>query len=375
MRVGQIQSHVIRYADTNDHGNLRQTVLVRVETVDGAVGWGEGIAMWPEACWATKTLIDTGFGPLLKDAGEITVAEAWEKMRAHAWWYGEGGIACFAYSALDLALWDIEGKLQGKPLYELLGGKARESLPAYSSSHVNKATRALCVEEVVGFKAEGYRGAKLGFGKRGLSNIGQDPDNDVAFVRELREALGDDFEIIVDVGNGVKWDRATGIAATRRMAEYNIGWIEEPFYPTRIDDYRALKAALPNMPIGTGEREFTVTGYQRLIETGTVDVLGVDPSRAEGVTGFSKIDKLCGAAGITINAHAWSTAILSAASLHLSIASPNARLFEFKPIPVVVQTDLVDQPILQQDGRAYAPTRPGLGVDVDEQVVKALSLG
>lgn len=129
------------------------------------------------------------------------------------------------------------------------------------------------------------------------------------------------------------------------------------------------------MPIGTGEREFTVTGYHRLIETGTVDVLGVDPSRAEGVTGFSKIDKLCGAAGITINAHAWSTAILSAASLHLSLASPNARLFEFKPIPVVVQTDLVDQPIRQQDGRAYAPTRPGLGIEVDEQVVKALSLG
>lgn len=375
MRIGSIRSHVIRYEDTNDFNNWRFTVLVRVETVDGVVGWGEGIAMWPEACKATKLIIDEGFGPLLKGAGELSVAEAWAKLRAHAWWYGEGGIACFAYSALDMALWDIEGKLQGRPLHDLLGGKQHEALPAYSSSHVNRATRAECVAEIVGFKEAGFAGAKLGFGKRGLSNIGQDPDNDVAFVRELREALGDEFEIIVDIGNGVKWDRETGIATARRMAEYGIGWLEEPFYPTRIDDYRALKAALPGLPIGTGEREFTVTGYQRLIDTGTVDVLGVDPSRAEGVTGFHAIDALCGKAGITINAHAWSTAILSAASLHLSLASPNARLFEFKPFPVTVQTDLVRDPIVQVGGRAVAPAGPGLGVEVDEKLVAELSLG
>lgn len=374
MRIGSIRSHVIRYEDTNDFSHWRFTVLVRVETVDGVVGWGEGIAMWPEACKATKLIIDEGFGPLLKDAGELSVAEAWAKMRAHAWWYGEGGIANFAYSALDMALWDIEGKLQGKPLYELLGGRRHETLPAYSSSHVNRATRTECVDEVVGFKAAGFVGAKLGFGKRGLSNIGQDPDNDVAFVRELRAALGADFEIIIDIGNGVKWDRETGIATARQMAEYDIGWLEEPFYPTRIDDYRALKTALPGLPIGSGEREFTVTGYQRLIDTGTVDVLGVDPSRAEGITGFHAIDGLCGKAGITINAHAWSTAILSAASLHLSLASPNARLFEFKPFPVTVQTELVRDPIVQVGGRAVAPAGPGLGIEVDEKLVAELSL-
>ncbi|MGN6486399.1 MAG: mandelate racemase/muconate lactonizing enzyme family protein [Devosia sp.] len=375
MRIGSIRSHVIRYEDTNDFNNWRFTVLVRVETVDGVIGWGEGIAMWPEACKATRVIIDEGFGPLLKQAGELSVAEAWVKLRAHAWWYGEGGIACFAYSALDMALWDIEGKLQGRPLHDLLGGKRHDTLPAYSSSHVNRATRAECVAEIVGFKEAGFAGAKLGFGKRGLSNIGQDPNNDVAFVRELREALGDEFEIIVDIGNGVKWDRETGVATARRMAEYGIGWLEEPFYPTRIDDYRALKAALPGLPIGTGEREFTVTGYQRLIDTGTVDVLGVDPSRAEGVTGFHAIDALCGKTGITINAHAWSTAILSAASLHLSLASPNARLFEFKPFPVTVQTDLVRDPIVQVGGRAVAPAGPGLGIEVDETLVAELSLG
>ncbi len=372
MRISAVRSHVIGYPDPNDHSNRRMTTLVRVETADGIVGWGEGIAMWPEACAATALIIDV-MGQLLKDAGEITVRGAWEMLRAHAWWYGEGGIACFAYSALDMALWDIEGKKQGKPLHALLSNTARASLPAYASSHVNKATIEECVAEVVGFRERGFKGAKLGFGKKGLADIGRDPKRDIGFVRDLRKALGPDFEIIVDAGNGVKWDAATGIDTVRRMAEYDIGWIEEPFYPTLIDDYRALRAAV-DVPIGSGEREWTVTGYKRLIETGTVDVVGVDPARAEGVTGFRMVDELCAAHGLTMNAHAWSTAILTAASLHLSLASPTARLFELKPFPVVAQTDLVTNPIWHEDGVVRAPDGPGLGIEVDEAVVERLAL-
>lgn len=370
MQIRSVRPVVIGYDDPNDFANRRMTTLVRVETTDGVVGWGEGIAMWPEACKAAVTIIEA-LGRLLCEAGDITVREAWDRMRAHCWWYGEGGIACFAYSALDMALWDIEGKRQGKPLHALLSNDARASLPAYASSHVNKATIADCVAEVVGFKEQGFQGVKLGFAKKGLSNVGRDPDNDVAFIRALRAAVGDDFEIIVDAGNGVKWDVATAISTVRRMAEFNIGWIEEPFYPSFIEDYCALKAAV-DVPIGTGEREWTVSGYKRLIETGTVDVLGVDPSRAEGITGFHMIDALCGANGITINAHAWSTAILSAASLHLSLASPTARLFELKPFPVVVQNELVKEPIRHVAGEVRAPTGPGLGVTVDEDVLQRL---
>ncbi|WP_432345589.1 mandelate racemase/muconate lactonizing enzyme family protein [Shinella yambaruensis] len=372
MRIRHVRPYVIAYSDPNDFANRRMTTLVRVETVDGVVGWGEGIAMWPEACKATATII-AALGDLLVETGEIDVRGAWERMRAHCWWYGEGGIACFAYSALDMALWDIDGKRQGKPLHALLADNARTSLPAYASSHVNKATIEDCVAEIAGFQQQGFKGVKLGFAKKGLSNIGRDPDNDVAFISALRRAVGKDFEIIVDAGNGVKWDVATAIATVRRMAEYDIGWIEEPFYPTFIEDYRALKAAV-DVPIGTGEREWTVSGYRRLIETGTVDVLGVDPARAEGVTGFRMIDALCAANCITINAHAWSTAILTAASLHLSLASRTARLFELKPFPVVVQNELVEEPIWHAGGEMSAPAGPGLGVTINEAVLNRLVL-
>lgn len=372
MRIRAVRSYVIGYLDPNDFHNRRVTTLVRVETTDGVVGWGEGIAMWPEACRATSAVVDA-LGTLLIEAGDITVHGAWQAMRAHCWWYGEGGIACFAYSAIDMALWDIEGKLRNKPLHALLSDESRETLPAYASCHVNKATLEECVAEVVGFKEQGFKGVKLGFAKRGLSNIGRDPDNDVRFVAALRDAVGAEFEIIVDAGNGVKWDVATAISTVSRMAQYDIGWIEEPFYPTFVDDYRDLRAAV-DVPVGGGEREWTVSGYKRLIETRTVDVVSVDPARAEGVTGFHMVDKLCEANGVIINAHAWSTAILSAASLHLSLASRTARLFELKPFPVVVQNELVREPIRQVDGVVAAPAGPGLGVVVDEAVLAGLMI-
>ncbi|MDB5560682.1 MAG: mandelate racemase/muconate lactonizing enzyme family protein [Hyphomicrobiales bacterium] len=373
MRIGAIRSFVIGYPDPNDHFSRRMTVLVRVETTDGAVGWGEGIAMWQEACWATKLIVDGTFAPMLIEAGEITVRGAWDMFRAHTWWYGEGGIVNFAYSALDMALWDIEGKLAGKPLYELFGGARHKSLPASAANHVNKATLEQNVADVMGFKEQGFTICKLGFAKRGPSSVGRDPEGDIRFIHELRAAVGPDFEIIVDAGNGVKWDRATGIDTVRRMAESGIGWIEEPFYPTQIEDYRALKDAV-DVPIGSGEREWTVSNYKRLIETGTVDVIGIDPARAEGMTGFRMVDEICSKHGVTINAHAWSTAILSAASLQLSLASPNARLFELKPVPVIVQTDLVEEPIVQRGGMVSAPAGPGLGITVNEELVNRLAL-
>ncbi|WP_142781832.1 mandelate racemase/muconate lactonizing enzyme family protein [Agrobacterium sp. T29] len=373
MRIKDIRTYAIAYVDTNDFDRVKATVLVRVTAAGGAVGWGEGVTLASEAARATKILIDEGLAPLLIEAGEITVDEAWHRMRAHCWWYGEGGLACIAYSALDMALWDIDGREQGLPLHALLGGKVVETLPAFASSHVNKATIEENIAEVVSFKHQGYSGCKLGIGKKGLSDIGKNPDNDVLFVKLLREAVGPHFPILMDAGNGVVWDRQTAIRTVGRMAEYDIGWIEEPFYPTRIADYRALKAAV-NVPIATGEREFTVSGYRRLIETGTVDVLGVDPARSEGVTGFRKVDDICAQTGITMNAHAWSTAVLSAASLHLSLSSPNTRLFELKPFAVSVQDELVDAPIRHKAGFVTTSDRPGLGVEVQEGVVARLEM-
>lgn len=370
MHLAHVQTHILRYPDPNDLDRLRMTVLVRLEDRTGVVGWGEAIAMWPEACQATVVLIEQGLAPLLIEAGELSVTQCWKKMREHTWWYGEGGIASFALSAIDMALWDMHGKHEGKSL-STLWGRVRENLPANASCHVNKQSLTACIDEALGFFAAGFRSVKLGLGKKSLSTIGHDPESSIALVAGLRREAGPEPEILVDVGNGLRWDREIAIATTQRMAEHQIGWIEEPFYPTYLDDYRALRAAV-HVPIASGEREWTVSGYQRLIDSGTVDILGVDPARAEGITGFRDIDARASAAGLTVNAHAWSTAITSAASLHLSLASPNTRLFELKPFPVAVQQELVAEPLTQVNGVVHACDRPGLGIDVDEAAIRRL---
>lgn len=372
MRIRAIEPFPIAYPDPNDFGTTRRTVLVKVITEEGAIGWGECIAMWPEACKAVATIINDGLEPILKGDDATDTATLWEKMRRHVWWYGEGGIASLALSGVDMALWDIAGKAADKPLYELLGGLKHERLLANASSHVNKKGEAACVAEVVGFFDAGFRSTKLGFAKKGESNIGGDPDTDVSFIRSLRAALGDDAEILVDIGNGVRWDVDTAICVANRMGEYRIGWYEEPLYPTDDAGYKKL-AASTSVRIASGEREFTEAGYRRQMEMGAVEVYGVDPARVEGVTGFSRVDALCSQFGKTINAHAWSTAITTAASLHLSLASPNAEIFEYKPFPVVVQDELVAEKLWHKDGWAYPINAPGLGIEVREDTVQRLA--
>ncbi|PHQ96925.1 MAG: hypothetical protein COB40_06605 [Marinosulfonomonas sp.] len=372
-RIIAIEPIAIAYPDPNDFNTTRRTVLVRVETSDGVIGWGECIAMWPEACQAVATIITDGFLPILKDELAENIETAWGKMRRHVFWYGEGGIASLAISGVDMALWDIRGKVAGKPLYELFGGLQHDRLLANASSHINKNGEAACVAEVEGYFAAGFRSCKLGFAKKGESNIGGDPDTDVSFIRALRAALGDDAAILVDIGNGVRWDVDTAISVANRMGEYGIGWYEEPLYPTDDAGYQKL-AASTDVRIASGEREFTEAGYRRQMEfVRAVEVYGVDPARVEGITGFRRVDALATKHGHVVNAHAWSTAITTAASLHLSLASPNTEIFEFKPFDVVVQNDLVAEKIWHRDGWAYPIDAPGLGIEVQEDVVRRLA--
>jgi len=372
-KITKIEPVCISYPDPNDFNTIRRTVLVRVETSDGVVGWGECIAMWPEACRAVATIITEGFLPELRGQLAEDIEGIWTHLRRHVHWYGEGGIASLAISGIDMALWDIRGKVAGKPLYELFGGLQHARLPANASAHVNKNGEAACVAEVVGFFEAGFRSTKLGFAKKGESNIGGDPDVDVHFVKELRAALGDEAEILIDIGNGVRWDVATAIDVANRMGEYRIGWYEEPLYHTDDAGYREL-AANTSVRLASGEREFTETGYRRQMEfVQAIEVYGIDPARVEGITGFRRADALATQYGKVINAHAWSTAITTAASLHLSLASPNAEIFEYKPFGVVVQDELVGEKLWHRDGWAYPIEAPGLGIEVQEDVVRRLA--
>ena len=344
------------------------TVLVEVRAADGTVGWGEAVAMWPEACAATVKIID-GLAAIVVGEDALDIDRHWRALRAHCWWYGEGGVASMAIAAIDIALWDLKGKVTGAPLWRMLGGRARDKLPACASLHVNKETIEENVAEIAGYLRAGFRAVKLGFAKKGKSKVGRDPDYDIDFVRATRAAIGVDARLFIDIGNGVRWSRETALATILRMEEIGIDWIEEPLYPTDWDGYRELKSKL-RTPIAAGEREFTVTGYERLLATGAVDIFGIDPARAEGISGFVRAARLLAAAGKIVNAHAWSSAVATAASLALSAHCENAIVFELKPLPSPMQHELVDNPIWHRDGWVAPSDAPGLGIEPKRAVVE-----
>ncbi len=368
MQIKKITAYPLRYPEPNDSHNLRHVTLVKMETDTGLVGWGECISQWPEAALAVKVLIEQGFAPVLLGRDPTDNHALYRLLKDHCWWYGDTGMANFAISALDIALWDLKGKALGVPIHKLLGGKLHDRLRACASTHPSKASLDDLAQELAGHVANGYTAVKVGFGKTGQANLGVDPQRDLAYVRAVREAIGDGTDFMVDLGKKTRWDHASGVRMAREFEKANLRWIEDPFPPTNLEAYRHLRQSIQTQ-VATGEREWTPAGYRRLIDLGVADIYLADPGRVEGITGVKQVIDMTAAAHLYFNAHTWSSAINTAAALHLTASAPNYIVFELKPLPSPLQYELVTQPIQQQGGWVSVPDGPGLGIEVVEDTV------
>ena len=368
MRIRSVEPIPVCYPEPNDHDAIRHLCLVRLRGDDGQVGWGEAVTMWPEASRATVRIIE-GMATLLVGRDPVESDSIWRDLKEHAWWYGVGGIASFAIAALDIAVWDLKGKALGARVVDLLGGPVRDQLPAIASSHATHAEIGAMADEVADWLSTGLHGVKVGFGKRGNARLGYQHDRDIAFVRAVRDAIGPNKSIMIDIGNAIRWDASTAVERVRAMEDVGgIAWIEEPLGADDPAGYATLRAKTTTR-IAYGEREWHVNGYQRILDTTTVDVVGVDPGRAEGITGFRKVCERVEAARREANAHAWSSAIVSAASLAISFSTPVCHQFEVKPLRNPMQHDLVTRPLDHVAGWMEPPTGPGLGIEVLDEVV------
>ena len=368
-KIERVEPIPVAYPEPNDFNATRYLCLVKITTNDGVVGWGESITQFPEANPATASIIE-GMSELIVGNSPLGNEVLWRKMKNRAWWYGYGGgIASYAIAAIDMALWDIKGKLLGVPVVDLLGGAVHERLPAVASSHAHYESIPAMAEEAQEWLSTGMQGMKVGFGKRGDARLGYEHDRDVEYVRAMREAIGEDKMLMIDCGIAVTWDVTTAVRRVQAFDEYDLTWIEEPLGAWDPEGYANLRSKTTSL-IAYGEKEWTLEGFERVLETGTVDVVGVDPGRAEGITGFKRVTDRVEAHRRQANAHAWSSAIVSAASLAVSFSSPACKLFEFKPLRNPMQHELVSEPIEHIDGWVYPPVeRPGLGVEIQEDVV------
>jgi L-alanine-DL-glutamate epimerase-like enolase superfamily enzyme len=368
VKIASIEPIPVSYPEPNDFGALRHLCLCKITADDGRVGWGEAITQFAESSFAVQALIE-GLAPNLVGKDPVHVESLWRQNKEQGWWYGYGGgLHSFAVAAIDIALWDLRGKALDTSVVDLLGGPVHDRLPAIASCHAHYESIPDMVDEAKEWVSSGLQGVKVGFGKRGNARLGYDHDRDVEYVRAMREGLGPELAIMVDCGIAVRWDVSAAIRRLRAMEEFRLAWIEEPLGAWDPSGYADLRRST-STAIAYGEKEWTVEGYERILATGTVDVVGVDPGRAEGITGFKKVCDRVESYQRQANAHAWSSAIVSAASLAVSFSTPACKLFELKPLRNPMQHELVTDPLDHIGGWVYPPTGAGLGIEVDEEVV------
>lgn len=370
MRIDRVQAFAVRYPEPNNDGKTRSLTLVRIETADGVVGWGEAITGGQDVSLATAFLVERRLAPIVIGRDPRDVTGAWNALRDATYWDGNGGIVTFGISAIDVALWDIAGRIAGVPVHRLLSDRPAAPIPACASTILATGDLARIGREFRGYVDQGYRYVKGGWGHDLSIAFGRHEARDLAVARAVREAVGPDTEVILDVVALAGWDAAHAIRMCRALDDaVRLFWLEDPLPEQDIAGYQSLRAAVDTR-ICTGEKGWHAVHFGTLIDSGAIDVIMLDPGKAEGITGSWAIIGMAAAAGRSWNAHSWSSALNTAASLHLATAASNTLLFELKPLPSPMQDELVTDPIHQVDGWVSAPDGPGLGVEVDESVVR-----
>jgi L-alanine-DL-glutamate epimerase-like enolase superfamily enzyme len=285
----------------------------------------------------------------------------WDKMYHGTMWMGRGGATIQAIAAVDIALWDIKGKALGLPVHTLLGGARRSTVPVYASM-LFEADQDLMQDRARRHVDEGYRAVKFGWGP-----MGPDLPTDVALVRAAREAIGGDAELLVDAG--AAWTAQEAIRRVEAFREYRPFWLEEALASDDLAGWARLTAAAGGMRIATGEQETLVSAFRDLIEVGHVDVIQPDLARAGGFTQCRRIAEVAAANHALCVPHAWKSGILVAATLHFAATLPEIPFVEYTMAQSPLRRDLVRSDVRVAGGVAQIPATPGLGIELNEEVV------
>ncbi|MFI7024236.1 mandelate racemase/muconate lactonizing enzyme family protein [Micromonospora sp. NPDC049900] len=335
----------------------RDAVIVRVEDSDGAVGYGE--AYHGKAPTAIAELINTTLGDLVRGEDAEHTEAIWAKVfRRQVRGAGTGAAAMAGLGGIDMALWDLRGKRLGLPVYRLLGGE-RRAFRAYAGGiRLGFQPPEQLAEEVDRLRKLGYTAVKI--------RLGDTYANDVARLRQVREEVGDDFDIMVDINLGYSYDEMYRLLP--KLGDYHVTWVEEPFSRTDVGSLRQLRRRSP-VPVATGEHLFGVHEFLPLLQAEAVDFVQPDPSSGGGVTELKKIGDLAHAFHVRIAPHISNTRLNHAAVLHVMSALPNAYIYEADATDNRYADGLCTAALdVDADGLVWAPDRPGLGVEVDESL-------
>ena len=372
MRIANIETHVLssRLASPFGFSQLyyeeRQNLLVEVAAEDGTTGWGEcfGPPHPPQAA------IESCIAPMVVGQNpfdtELIWHSVWQRFLDHA----RGGALMAGLSAVDIALWDLKGKLIGQPLHRLLGGARADRLLCYATGHYFRRTDEdslikIIIEEAAQHVEAGFRALKIKVGKN------------LSFDERLIHTVHEEFPhigLMADANRAYSLREA--ILIGRALEECEFLFFEEPLAPHGLEDYARLRAKL-DVPLAAGESEQTRFGFRRLVDSGAIDIAQPDLAFCGGISEGLKIRAVANAYGVDVTPHAWGTPVGFAAAVHFhATAPPNPGRFEDELL--VLECDHSDSPVRDkvcptrieiEDGCALLTDAPGLGVEVDRDAL------
>ncbi|CAH1656751.1 mandelate racemase/muconate lactonizing enzyme family protein [Chelatococcus asaccharovorans] len=335
----------------------RDMVLVRIETADGIVGYGE--AHHAQTPSTIAAFINDALGPSLIGMDAHETEAIWDKSYRHyIATHGPGAAAVIGLSGVDLALWDIKGKDLGQPVYRLLGGR-RRPIRAYAGG-ISLGFQPVddLKREIEGYIGRGYDFMKL--------RVGDSIETDLARVSAIRAAFGPEITLAADAGTRY---RSADIARIAEICEAGrLAWLEEPFTPDNLPGYRRLRD-VTSTPLAAGENHFTRHELRALISEQLIAFVQADACKTGGITEILKIAALADTWHLQFAPHTSASVLSTAASVHVLSVAPNAFIYEADVSAINAFRDDLGPPFAIENGTILAPEGPGLGVAIDERLI------
>ena len=387
MKIKEIKSHILQYDLKEELGYSQQYYqkrtahLVEIRTDEGLVGWGECFGPGNVAI-ANKCIIEKVIQPMILEFDPLNREVIWQKVYNLLRDHGQKGMPIQALSGIDIALWDIAGKVTNMSISRLIGGRFRESIPVYGYGMMLRREDVDSLanrfyEEAQAIKSMGFVATKM--------KVGLGPEKDIRLAEAVRKGIGDGFPFMVDANHC--YTSSDALYVGRALEEMNAFWFEEPVPPEDLEGYLELKSLL-EIKIAGGEAEFTRWGWRNILQKRCVDLAQPEVCALGGISEYLKVLAMAHANFVPVVNHVWGSAIAVATNLQLLAAMPPLPggihpiepLLEFDTTDNKFRDELIIDPLkIQQQvsangGFVSIPDNPGIGVEPDPEFIRKFSI-
>ncbi len=387
MKITDVVSHVLQYDLPEELGysqqyyNKRTAHLVEVRTDEGLTGWGECFGPGNVAR-ANKSIVEQVIRPMALGRDPIDREVIWHQVYNLLRDHGQKGMPLQALSGVDIALWDLAGKITGLPLSKLVGGRHRTELPVYGYGMMLRREDPASLirrfkDEAAGIKEAGFVATKM--------KVGLGVKQDIRLAEAVRLGVGDDYPFMVDANHCYTSDDALEVG--HALDELGAFWFEEPVAPEDLDGYKRLRSRLKTR-ISGGEAEFTRWGWRHLLEGKCLDIAQPEVCALGGVSEYLKVLALAHTHFVPVINHVWGSAVAVATNLQLLAAMPplpgglfpREPMLEFDTTHNLFRDELLTEPLNIQEqvkrtgGFVDVPDGPGLGIEPDPKFIERFSI-